>query len=144
MSKYTLAVCQVYDKGLHGYDSEPIGHHLSLYTCEKDEDPLEFLEVWQPGRLSLNMELDEFINMAKISMSKRINQCDNPLVCSKEIQRFPKVDIIQQVELQSGHFVALKKTYWLSLFQRIWRNRLKNKQPKSANTDSIPTKRKRC
>lgn len=143
MSKYTLAVCQVYDRGLHGYDSEPNGHHLSLYTCQKEEHPLEFLEFWQPGSLSQSMELDEFVQMAKASMSKRINHCDNPVLCSKEIQRFPKVDIIQQLVLPGGHCVAIKKTHWLSVFQRKWRSHLKEKQHHNAHVASIPIKRKR-
>jgi hypothetical protein len=109
--------------------------------CAEDEHPLAFLEQWQPGRLADKCELDDFIESAKASMIERLHVCQNQHVCAKEISRFPIVDIIQMSYLPSGYCVGVKKTHWLSVFQRKWRNYLREKK---ANEPSIPSKRKFC
>lgn len=142
MSKYTLGICHVYDQGLHGFDSEPNGHHLIYHYCPFNEHPLSFLESWQPGDLTNKMEIEDFIEEAKASMSSRLELCQNKSVCLKEISRFPKVDIVKVLFLPGGYCVGIKKTLWLSIFQRKWRNYLKKKN-QEANV-SIPAKRKHC
>lgn len=142
MSKYTLGICHVYDQGLHGVDSEPEGHHLVYHYCQSDEHPLSFLESWQPGDLTSRMEIDDFIMEAKSSMKSRLSRCQNKSVCVKEINSFPKVDIIEVLYLPGGYCVGIKKTHWLSVFQRKWRNYLKTKQ--QVPYTSIPFKRKYC
>lgn len=142
MSRYTLGICHVYDQGLHGVDNEPDGHHLIYHYCEVDEDPFSFLESWQPGDLTNKMEIDDFIAEAKASMRSRLQLCQNKSVCVKEINRFPKIDIVEIVFLPGGYCVGIKKTHWLSVLQRRWRNYLKTK--KQAANDSIPAKRKFC
>lgn len=142
MSHYTLGICHVYDQGLHGPDSEPEGHHLVYNYCEVDEGPLSFLESWHPGDLSNKMEMDDFVTEAKASMMSRLSKCQNQHVCLKEISQFPKVDIVEIMFLPGGYCVGIKKTHWLSIFQRKWRNYLKEKR--KAENSPIPLKRKFC
>ena len=139
MGKYTLGICHVYDQGLHGTDSEPEGHHLVYHYCPEDQHPLSFLEGWQPGNIMSKMEIDDFVMEAKTSMMSRLSLCKNKAVCVKEISRFPKVDIVQVLFLPGGYCVAIKKTHWLAVLQRKWRNYLKTKQQDNL---SIPVKRK--
>lgn len=124
MSRNTLAVCQVYDKGLHGVDEEACGHHLAIFACEKDETPLGFLEFWQPGDFLGKWEVNNFVKQAQSQMENRIQLSENPYICQKEIARFPRVDIVEKYELSSGHIVAIRKTIWLSILQRKWRKYL--------------------
>lgn len=58
---------------------------------------------------------------------------DDAIANIREVSKIPRVDIVDTVELSSGHTVAIKKTIWLSVFQRMLKKRYsKNNQYKRA------------
>lgn len=132
----TLAICQLFNPVLHGEGKEADGHYLALHTCDEalDETPADFLDFWSPStfteRLSLNEQMTNVCRkmINRLRDTDEVDTYDNSHVSNiRELQRFPKVDIVDTIILDSGHMVAIKKTVWLSIFQRMLKKRYSNK-----------------
>ena len=138
----TLAVCQYFNPILHGECDEAIGHYLALHTYDEeyDESPYGFLDFWTPSDyedlIMLNQEVNNscrsVINKLYNSHYNSNNNDINEITSIRELQKFPKVDIVETINLDSGHTVAIKKTVWLSIFQRM----LKKRYSKTNNTNN--------
>lgn len=137
-SRYSVAITQLFHNTLHSpaiYNRNkntnknrnnatnmqciPTGHFLALHTPYDDEHAIDFI---------MDMMDSE--------------QCDPCLVQEIIASRVPSdtvtlyvpnFDIVELITTPSGHTTAIKKTFWLSYFQRLWRSRKMNTQ-----------KRKRC
>ena len=156
----TLAVCQYFNPVLHGEceanePNSPYGHYLALHIYDKNYDgsPYNFLDFWTPcdyeERILLNQQTDNACRTIINKLSNHSNHSndandvnyndyyyDNNITSIRELQNFPKVDIVEIITLNSGHSVAIKKTAWLSIFQRMLKNRYnKNKTNKTNKTD---------
>ena len=134
----TLAVCQYFNPILHGECDEAIGHYLALHTYDEeyDESPYGFLDFWTPSDYEERILLNQNTDNACRSMINKLNYFsntdntntddyyyENNITSIRELQNFPKVDIVDIITLNSGHNVAIKKTFWLSIFQRMLKNR---------------------
>jgi hypothetical protein len=130
----TLAICQLFNPVLHGdcdYDQKqnPNGHYLAIYSYDEefDETPSDFLGFWNPCNLEEKLLLNQSIDDERRNMMNKLCQTSNHnnIANLKELNnvRFPKVDIVNLITLNSGHTIAIKKTFWLSIFQRLLKKR---------------------
>jgi len=120
----TLAICQIYHPLLHGGNSstEANGHHLALHTYDDvyDNSPYDFFSYWT----SQGTPDEQATQEASFRYMKELLFSDDTCVANiRETYKLPCVDIVDTVELDSGHMVAIKKTFWLSIFQRMLKNR---------------------
>lgn len=159
----TLAVCQYFNPILHGEceaknSNSPYGHYLALHIYDKNYDgsPYNFLDFWTPcdyeERILLNQQTDNACRTIINKLSNHSNDAndvhyndyyyDNNITSIRELQNFPKVDIVEIITLNSGHSVAIKKTAWLSIFQRMLKNRY-NKNKTNNNDKIIENPRKK-
>lgn len=120
----TLAVCQLFHPRIHGGDdsTEANGHFLTLhsYDREHDDSPYAFLDYWtSPGT---NEEQEAELRAVRM-MKDMLGSEEDSVSNFREVNRIPYVDIVETVELGSGHTVAIKKTLWLSIFQRMLKKR---------------------
>lgn len=161
----TLAVCQYFNPVLHGEceannSNSPYGHYLALHIYDKNYDgsPYNFLDFWTPcdyeERILLNQQTDNACRTIINKLSNHSNDAndanyndyyyDNNITSIRELQNFPKVDIVEIITLNSGHSVAIKKTAWLSIFQRMLKNRYnKNKTNNNDKINENPRKKMR-
>ena len=118
----TLAVCQLYHPLLHGEDSSANGHHLALHTYddECDESPYAFFDYWTSQGTPDEQSAQE---SSLREMKDRLRSDDTCVANIRETNKLPCVDIVETAELDSGHTVAIKKTVWMSIFQRMLKNR---------------------
>jgi hypothetical protein len=118
----TLAVCQLYHPLIHGDDNSANGHHLALHTYddECDESPYAFFDYWTSQGTPDERAAQE---SSFRDMKEKLCSNDACVANVRETSKLPCVDIVETVELDSGHMVAIKKTLWLSIFQRMLKNR---------------------
>lgn len=132
----TLAICQLFNPHLHGFSSNTHetsknseadvvgGHFIALHTCDDDDEtPYEFLNFWTQSSTydEQDSEKDAINEMRSLLM---YDNADNSNIANiRELRTLPKVDIVDTVELNTGHLVAIKKTLWLSIFQRMLKKR---------------------
>jgi hypothetical protein len=153
----TLAICQLFNPVIHGRSDEcakddPNGHYLALHTYddEYDDSPYAFLDFWtQPSsHHEVNGERDAFANIRKLLEEECEEQYDNDgtaltIAGIRELPNVPRVEIVDTIELDSGHLVAIKKTLWLSIFQRMLKKRYSQKQRPKNHIDSRKCKKQR-
>lgn len=155
----TLAVCQLYNPLLHGTDgsktssTDAQGHFLALHTYDNefDESPIGFLNYWTPShntfdeKMGMNDTMKTYCDEASFRLMNTTNENymdeNNNISNLRELRNIPKVDIVETVDLNSGHMVAIKKTLWLSIFQRMLKKRYSNNKHTIATTH-IPNSNK--
>lgn len=131
---------------------EPIyGHYLALDvfspTSAYNETPYGFIEQW--NELHRDVQMDNTIASMKDRLYKYLNNIYTPETVSdtskiyanmfdndyttsasiiniKEMCKLPKVDIVETLEIDGGYTVAIKKTFWLCIFQRMLKKRYRN------------------
>lgn len=135
----TLAVCQLYHPLIHGDDESANGHHLALHTYddECDESPYAFFDYWTSQGTPDEQAAQE---ASFRDMKEKLRSDDTCVANIRETNKLPYVDIVETVELDSGHMVAIKKTVWMSIFQRM----LKNRYSKQKQSQRIQRQSKRA
>jgi hypothetical protein len=129
----SLAICQRYDKGLHGHgEGKPNGHHLVLYCQDKyeNESGCAFLESWSPGNLQRRWELDAHIDEVKWHMrnSLKNNAADDWVLSTRQVNTFPRLDLVELVDTPQGYLLGIKKTFWINILKRTWLRKYYAKQ----------------
>ena len=135
----TLAVCQLYHPLIYGDDESANGHHLALHTYddECDESPYAFFDYWTSQGTPDEQAAQE---ASFCDMKEKLRSDDTCVANIRETNKLPYVDIVETVELDSGHMVAIKKTVWMSIFQRM----LKNRYSKQKQNQRIQRQSKRA
>jgi hypothetical protein len=118
--KYDLLICELFNKKLHGYDetSDPnvIGHYMVLNTYGKERFDLN-------GKQYKIKKDCEFYNK-KYNVIGKYKAINNPIRNYKNIIKNPnyiQLHIGQKNYLSGGECVCILKTFWISIFQRIWK-----------------------
>ncbi len=138
----TLAVCQLYHPLIHGDDESANGHHLALHTYddECDESPYAFFDYWTSQGTPDEQAAQE---SSFRDMKEKLRSDDTCVANVRETNKLPYVDIVETVELDSGHMVAIKKTVWMSIFQRMLKNRYSKQKQKQNQRIQRQSKRAR-
>jgi hypothetical protein len=93
---------------------------LHTYDDECDESPYAFFDYWTSQGTPDERAAQE---SSFRDMKEKLCSNDACVANVRETSKLPCVDIVETVELDSGHMVAIKKTLWLSIFQRMLKNR---------------------
>uniref|UniRef100_A0A6C0KIG1 Uncharacterized protein n=1 Tax=viral metagenome TaxID=1070528 RepID=A0A6C0KIG1_9ZZZZ len=122
-----LAICELYHPYIHGYDNNNnniYGHYLINETYSSEE--------------FYNNEQDELLDIIKEGYETRFPnvKINNSELSHPFINNYWSIvkkdnhvlDIVQKIEKDTGETLAIKKTFWLKIFQRRWRNILKERQ----------------
>lgn len=102
----------------------PNGQFLALYVYDHrdEESPLDFLSLWNPVSVQERIEFDNYVRSYQHYCYDKL-EFDDDIPNLRELPKFPKVELVEVTELKSGHLVAVKKTFWLSVFQRMLKKR---------------------
>jgi hypothetical protein len=116
LTKYTISLCELYNKILHGDDNSAVLYHY-LVHCR-----CKILDI-------------DFINDITHNMNNKYNCLDNQChdIFRNYIQivlreNYVKPEITECIYLNTGHCVAILKTFWLRLVQRKWKNIMKERE----------------
>lgn len=122
-SKYELAFCVFFNAYIHGKDENSSknidSHYLILHSINTDT-------------FYNSLEFTIFMNMINISRSHysrhfETNQqsMEHPVIRNYKAvvlkKNYISLEIIQHIELEGGEHVAIYKTFWLRIIQRMWK-----------------------
>ena len=112
-NKYKLAICEIFNPTLHGYDRHSDPSILSQFIIFEMIDIDEFYN---------NGFKDYILHLA--TTYSRFQESHPVIENYKNIVANSKnhnIDIIQQDILSGEEMVAYKKTFWLRIFQKKWK-----------------------
>ena len=116
LTKYTISLCELYNKRLHGDDNSDVLYHYLLHSRCK------------------NLDMD-YINDITHDMNNKYHCLDNQThdifrnyrqIITRE--NYIKLEIVEGVYLNTGHCIAILKTFWLRIMQRKWKNIMKERE----------------
>ena len=131
-SKYNLAVAELYHPYFHGDDNnwnDDFRHllftsFLHCFSIEKDE---MFDDIY-PNDSTWDLRL---------RFSRNCPDVEHPYIRNyMNVVRPFKVDIVEMIELETGHMICIPKTFWLKIFQRKFKkyyNKLQKRIQRAKN-----------
>jgi len=110
-TKYNLILCELYNTRLHG-DIDI----TNIYNY--------YLVMWKYKTINIKL-INEDCESAHNEYSEMTNQTHSIYRNYENIvksEKYIQPEIAECIVLESGHSVAVKKTIWLRLIQRCWKN----------------------
>ena len=115
-NEYAIAVCEIYNKDLHGFDenSSPDiqSHILATYVFDVDE----FYDEVNNGSM-LNIMRRSYEDRMSALRHDNIRNYNN-IVSDSSYFTF---NVVKLYELEGNEMVATKKTHWIKIIQKKWR-----------------------
>ena len=118
--KNDLAICELINPHIHGTDIDNCGHYLVTWYID-----------WK----KLNIHSDIIYSLADEFRHSTTAMLGNAGLLTNEVHPFIRaysdilqkkgfhtLEIVEGIELDSGEYIAILKTFWLRIFQRKWRN----------------------
>jgi hypothetical protein len=109
-NRFNIALCELFNTKIHGEDYSEVVTHFIVISRYK----------------ILNMEYihnDAYLNFHKY-MDLNIQHEISP----NYRKIFLRPQIVECIDLDSGHRVAIIKTFWIKIIQRTWKNILKKRK----------------
>jgi hypothetical protein len=124
-TKYNIGLCELYNKKIHGSGpNEVLNHYLIIYRykyldIEYILDDCDFIN--NEYKLLTSYSHDIFPNYSNIVL----------------IENYIKPEIIECKYIDSGHYIAIIKTFWIKIIQRFWKNIFKNRENAYKNRKNL-------
>ena len=110
LTKYNISLCELYNKRIHGNENSDVLYHYLVHSrCKMlDIDFINDIADNINGRYHYlgNHPHDIFRNYRQIITR----------------ENYIKLEIVEGVYLNTGHCVAILKTFWVRLIQRKWKS----------------------
>ena len=116
LTKYYISISELYNKRLHGNVKSDVLYHYLVYSRFKT--------------LDMN-QINGVANNINNGYQELDNQTHDIFRNYKQIitrENYIKPEITECVYLNTGHYVAILKTFWLRLIQRKWKNIIKERK----------------
>jgi hypothetical protein len=135
IAKYSLGICELYLKGLHGPFHPELTDIIDKYLVGIIISSQEFFnDSYNEDIAFIQSNYDSYINNILINPSQFHWQNLNPMISNymSVISRpnYIKLDIIEIKYLNSGECTACIKTFWLKILQKKWRKYLAERNKK--------------
>lgn len=120
-NKFKLAICEFYNPVMHGHHLLET-HQNSIYNQYLVVTTIKYISsINNPGLTTrrVNSILNCLANSYEYQITLR-----HPFIRNYEniIRRNGfKLDIIQNIHLETGESVAILKTFWIRIIQRVWK-----------------------
>jgi hypothetical protein len=116
LTKYNISLCELYNKRIHGNENSDVLYHYLVHSrCKMlDIDFINDIADNINGRYHYlgNHPHDIFRNYRQIIIKNN----------------YIKPEITECIYLNTGHCVAILKTFWVRLIQRKWKNIIKERE----------------
>jgi hypothetical protein len=110
LTRYNISLCELYNKEIHGNENSTVLYHYLVHSRYKKLD------------IGIISDICNHINSEYQCLG---NQSHNIFRNYREIitnQNYVRPEITECIYLCTGHCVAIKKTFWIKLIQRKWKN----------------------
>ena len=123
MSKYSLGLCELHCAVIHG--DEDLPHYLVIDTfkelildIEEDNESESIGQIMEMCRESY----DDF------TFNTNPHTIVRNYLSIIETENYIKPEIMECIQLDSGHLVAILKTFWIRIIQRTWKKVFKQRK----------------
>ena len=116
LTKYYISISELYNRRLHGNVNSDVLYHYLVYSRFKTLDMNQINDVANNinnGYLELDNQTHDIYRNYKQIITR---------------ENYIKPEITDCVYLNTGHYVAILKTFWLRLIQRKWKNIIKERE----------------
>lgn len=114
-TKYNIGICELYNKRIHGHAPNKILSHYLLINRYKYLH-MEYI-----------IEVCDFIN----NEYKFLNTYSHDIFPNYRnivtMQRYIKPEILECKFINTGHCIAIIKTFWIKMIQRFWKTIFRNR-----------------
>lgn len=141
MRKYKVVIKTIFNSKLHGGDSCNDGHYLILETFDYINSENYYTESDESDESDSESECFNIVTVCKSYEklhNKMFTDISNRRLCilkSHCIRNYGKImkspvnpEIGECIYLETGEYVVILKTYWIRIFQRMWKKIYANKQ----------------
>lgn len=127
MSKYSLGLCELHCAVIHG--DEDLPHYLVIDTfkeliLDEEEDEDEEKESENIGQI-MEMCRESY---EELTFTTNPHSIVRNYLTMIEMDDYIKPEIMECIQLDSGHLVAILKTFWIRIIQRTWKKVFKQRQ----------------
>jgi hypothetical protein len=113
LTKYNMTLCELYNRTLHGNESSDVLYHYLVHSRYKILD----MKTMNYTADNINLEYNQLGNQSH-DIFRNYKQ-----IITRE--NYVKPEITECIYLNTGHCIAILKTFWLRLIQRKWKNIIK-------------------
>jgi hypothetical protein len=116
LTKYYISISELYNRKLHGNVKSDVLYHYLVYSRFKTLDMNQINSVANNinnGYLELDNQTHDIFRNYKQIITR---------------ENYIKPEITECIYLNTGHYVAILKTFWLRLIQRKWKNIIKERK----------------
>jgi hypothetical protein len=115
LTRYNISLCEIYNSRIHGAVNSDVLYHYLVHSRYKKFD-IDYI--------------NEDATYIQNEYAYLPNQNHDIIRNYKEIisNNYIKPEITECIYLDSGHCVGIKKTYWIKLIQRTWKNICKKRE----------------
>ena len=116
ITRYNISLCELYNERIHGdVNSSVLYHYLVCYRFKN-------LNIKYINYIAENIQYEyKFLHNKKHKIYRNYRNIINN-------ENYIKPEITECIYLNTGHFVAIKKTFWIKLIQRTWKSILKKRE----------------
>jgi hypothetical protein len=130
-TRFNISLCELYNEKIHGIIASNVLYHYLVYERYKKFD-IGYIKCT--------------IDFLQQNYSYLPNKHHNIFRNYKEIiynENYIQPEITECIYLDTGHFIAIKKTFWLRLIQRTWKNIFKMRKEINLKLSNPTTLRNR-
>lgn len=119
LTRFTIALCELYNERIHGLTDtscKDVLYHYLVYARYK--------------KLCINYILDtaDFMNCEYKLLSNKTHRIFKNYKNVVSNETYIKPEIVECLDLSSGHRVAIIKTFWIKIIQRTWKKIFQKRQ----------------
>ena len=127
-SKYKLAFCEFFNSDIHGKDETSSRNIDSQFLILKTLNINTFYDLHHYDSITRFIRIVRRQYVQYISTFTR----EHPIIRNYKNavikKNYVSLEIIEHVELEGGEHVAIYKTFWLRIVQRIWKKHFNYKK----------------
>jgi len=148
MTNFEIVICELHNKYLHGLteDSDPTisGHYIIAYRANCKTANMNYLNIHVPSssERNQNISLNQIINDFESTYKRKYTllkgypkyniYCKHPIIRNYkniiENENYIKPEIAKRFYLKGGECVAILKTFWIKIIQRVWKKIYKERK----------------
>ena len=115
LTKYTISLCELYNRRIHGNDNSNVLYHY-LVHCR-----CKILDMYSINDIANNINLEyQYLGNQTHDIFRNYKQ-----IITRE--NYIKPEITECIYLNTGHCIAILKTFWVRLIHRKWKNIIKER-----------------
>lgn len=119
LTRFNITLCELYNNRLHGSCNTEAKYHYLVHIRYKSLNMKDINDM-------IKYVLNDYNNLFNLqNHSHDIFENYQNMITN---EKYIKPEITECIYLDTGHCVGIKKTIWIKLIQRTWKNICKNRE----------------